>query len=88
MLQNAYLDGKIGVDTAENEPRKAWCVVADRPWRYTPDRPTYPDLGRGGPSPCIRCGPTVSAQEVTARFARAAGTSPVVQVALQQFHFI
>ena len=22
MLQNAYLDAKIGVDTAENEPRK------------------------------------------------------------------
>ena len=28
MLQNAYLDAKIGVDTAENEPRKEWCVVA------------------------------------------------------------
>ena len=26
MLQNAYLDAKIGVDPAENEPRKeCWC---------------------------------------------------------------
>ena len=24
MLQNAYLDTKIGVDLAEKEPRKAW----------------------------------------------------------------
>ena len=31
MLQNAYLVVKIGVDTAENEPKKEWCVVADRP---------------------------------------------------------
>ena len=29
MLQNAYLDAKIGVDPAENEPRKEWCVVAE-----------------------------------------------------------
>ena len=28
MLQNDYLVAKIGVDTAENEPRKEWCVVA------------------------------------------------------------
>ena len=27
MLKNAYLDTKIGVDPAENEPRKEWCVV-------------------------------------------------------------
>ena len=29
MLKNAYLDAKIGVDTAENEPPKECCVVAD-----------------------------------------------------------
>ena len=29
MLQNAYFVAKIGVDTAENEPPKEWCVVAD-----------------------------------------------------------
>ena len=29
MLQNAYLDVKIGVDTDENEPKEEWCVVAD-----------------------------------------------------------
>ena len=28
MLKNDYLLAKIGVDTAENEPRKEWCVVA------------------------------------------------------------
>ena len=28
MLQNAYLDAKIGVDPAENEARKEWWVVA------------------------------------------------------------
>ena len=28
MLQNEYLVAKIGVDTAENEPRKECCVVA------------------------------------------------------------
>ena len=28
MLQIDYLLAKIGVDTAENEPRKEWCVVA------------------------------------------------------------
>ena len=28
MLQNAYLDAKIGVDPAENEPPKECCVVA------------------------------------------------------------
>ena len=27
MLKNDYLLAKIGVDTAENEPRKEWCVV-------------------------------------------------------------
>ena len=32
MLQNDYLVAKIGVDTAENEPRKEWCVVAN--WDY------------------------------------------------------
>ena len=30
MLKNKYLDAKIGVDTAENELWKEWCVVADR----------------------------------------------------------
>ena len=25
MLNNEYLVAKIGVDTAENEPRKEWC---------------------------------------------------------------
>ena len=29
MLQNDYLVAKIGVDTAENEPRKERCAVAD-----------------------------------------------------------
>ena len=29
MLKNAYLDAKIGVDPAENEPPKERCVVAD-----------------------------------------------------------
>ena len=29
MLQNEYLDAKIGVDTAENEPQKELCVVAE-----------------------------------------------------------
>ena len=29
-MQNAYLVAKIGVDTAENEPRKECCVVACR----------------------------------------------------------
>ena len=39
MLQNAYLVAKIGVDTAENGPRKECCVVAaerfsgTRSWR-------------------------------------------------------
>ena len=28
MLQNKYLDAKIGVDRAENEPRKECCVLA------------------------------------------------------------
>ena len=28
MLQNEYLIANIGVDTAENEPRKEWFVVA------------------------------------------------------------
>ena len=28
MLQNAYLDAKIGFDPAENEPPKECCVVA------------------------------------------------------------
>ena len=28
ILQNEYLIGKIGVDTAENEPPKEWCVLA------------------------------------------------------------
>ena len=28
MLKNAYLDAKIGVDPAENEPPKECCVVA------------------------------------------------------------
>ena len=28
MLKNAYLDATIGVDPAENEPRKEWCAVA------------------------------------------------------------
>ena len=28
MLQNDYLVVKIGVGSAENEPRKEWCVVA------------------------------------------------------------
>ena len=28
MLKNDYLLAKIGVDPAENEPRKEWCVVA------------------------------------------------------------
>ena len=27
MLKNDYLLAKIGVDTAENKPRKEWCVV-------------------------------------------------------------
>ena len=27
MLKNAYLDAKIGVDPAENEPPKECCVV-------------------------------------------------------------
>ena len=31
MLQNDYLVAKIGVDTAENEPRKERCVVATDP---------------------------------------------------------
>ena len=31
MLQNDYLVAKIGVDTAENEPRKERCVVAMDP---------------------------------------------------------
>ena len=26
MLQNEYLDAKIGVDTAENEPSKVWKI--------------------------------------------------------------
>ena len=30
MLQNAYLDTKFRFDTAENEPGKEWCVVANR----------------------------------------------------------
>ena len=30
MLKNAYLDAKIGVDPAENEPRKEGCVAACR----------------------------------------------------------
>ena len=30
MLKNAALIVKIGVDTAENEPQKEGCVVADR----------------------------------------------------------
>ena len=30
MLKNDYLDAKIGVDPAENEPRKECCVVAHR----------------------------------------------------------
>ena len=30
MLKNDYLVAKIGVDTAENEPRKERCVVAMR----------------------------------------------------------
>ena len=30
MLQNEYLVAKIGVDTAENEPRKERCVAASR----------------------------------------------------------
>ena len=29
MLKNDYLLAKIGVDTAENEPRKEWCVAAN-----------------------------------------------------------
>ena len=35
MLQNEYLDAKIGVDTAENEPSKAWpaCLPRDPPLR-------------------------------------------------------
>ena len=28
MPKNDYLFAKIGADTAENEPRKEWCVVA------------------------------------------------------------
>ena len=30
MLKNAYLDAKFRFDTDENEPKKEWCVVADR----------------------------------------------------------
>ena len=30
MLQNAYLDAKIGFDPAENEPPKECCVAARR----------------------------------------------------------
>ena len=36
MLQNDYLEAKIGVDTAENEPRKECCVV-DEPDENEPD---------------------------------------------------
>ena len=36
MLQNASFNVKIGVDTAENEPRKECCVVAAA-LAYTPD---------------------------------------------------
>ena len=43
MLQNAYLDAEIGVDTAENEPRKECCVVATEPILSTSRRE---DLGR------------------------------------------
>ena len=32
MLKNEYLDAKIGVDTAENEPRKEWWVMC-RGWQ-------------------------------------------------------
>ena len=42
MLQNAYLDVKIGVDTDENEPKKEWCVVADRPMREAQATETSP----------------------------------------------
>ena len=33
MLQNAYLDAKIGFDPAENEPPKECCVAAHGPGR-------------------------------------------------------
>ena len=31
MLKNTYLDAKISVDPAENEPRKEWQVVTEAP---------------------------------------------------------
>ena len=37
MRKNAYLDAKIGVDPAENEPRKEGCVVAvqlNQRWQF------------------------------------------------------
>ena len=45
MLKNAYLDAKIGVDTAENGPRK------DR-WAMYPS-PEAPGHGEDG----VHCGP-------------------------------
>ena len=62
MLQNAYLDAKIGFDPAENEPPKEWCVL-ERP-RVKPARERSRALaaprrksaarGAGGPQSRLR----------------------------------
>ena len=45
MLQNDYLFAKIGVDTAENEPRKECCVVALRDFARQPPGAVVPPFG-------------------------------------------
>ena len=49
MQKNAYLDAKIGVDTAENEPRKECCVVAviraAIPWDRAYRLPRFDNIG-------------------------------------------
>ena len=52
MLKNEYLDAKIGVDTAENELWKEWCVLADRGSKG----PTPPEWGpQRSAAPTRRC---------------------------------
>ena len=42
MLQNEYLDAKIGVDTAENEPSKVCPIMTLLPDHQDPIRPRPP----------------------------------------------
>ena len=47
MQKYEYLVAKIGVDAAENEPRKELCVLAQPPLRRRPRERDVPSLRRG-----------------------------------------